>query len=79
MLGRRGLGRAWSVRSWSCLVGEVWVLRFGRYGSRSGSFFFFNMGFCFGGILVSSGQWWHGGHGGGAVVVTGKWRRGDGG
>ena len=67
----------------SCLVGEVWVLRFGRHGSRSGFFFFFffffNIGFCFGGILVSCGQWWHGGHGGGAVVVTGKWRRGDGG
>ena len=23
-------------------------------------FFFFNMGFCFAGILVSSGQWWLG-------------------
>ena len=23
-------------------------------------FIFFNMGFCFGGILVSSGQWWLG-------------------
>ena len=34
-------------------------------------FFKFNMGFCFGGILVGSGQWWRGGHGGGAVVVTG--------
>ena len=25
-----------------------------------GFFFFFNMGFCFDGILVSSGQWWLG-------------------
>ena len=49
--------------------------------SRSGFFFFFffkfNMGFCFGGILVGSGQWRRGGHGGGAVVVTGQWRHGD--
>ena len=29
------------------------------------------MSFCSSGILVGSGQWWHGGHGGGAVVVTG--------
>ena len=35
------------------------------------------MGFCSGGILVSNGQWWHGGHGGGAVVVVGQWRRDD--
>ena len=40
-------------------------------------FFKFNMGFCFGGILVGSGQWRRGGHGGGAVVVTGQWRHGD--
>ena len=38
---------------------------------------FFNMGFCSGGILVSSGQWWRGGHVGGAVVMTGQWRYGD--
>ena len=77
LLGRRGLCRAWSARSWFCvLVSEVWVLRFGRRGSRSGFFFFFflNMGFCSGGILVGSGQWWHGGS---AVVMTGQWRRGD--
>ena len=42
----------------------------------SAVFFFFNM-FCFGGILVGSGQWWCGGHGGGAVVVVGQWRRDD--
>ena len=35
-------------------------------------FFFFNIGFCSDGILVGSGQWWCGGHGGGAVVVTGQ-------
>ena len=40
-------------------------------------FLFFNIGFCSGGILVGSGQWWHGGHGGGVVVVTGQWRRSD--
>ena len=34
-------------------------------------FFFFNMGFC------SGGQWWRGGHGGGAMVVTGQWRCSD--
>ena len=34
------------------------------------------MGFCFGGILVGSGQWWRGGYGGGVVVVTGQWRHG---
>ena len=71
-LNRRGWGavfdhgllcRAWSARSRSCLVGEVWVLRFGWRGSKSGFFFFFNMGFCSGGILVGSGQWWRGGHG----------------
>ena len=28
-------------------------------------------------VSVGSGQWWHGGHGGGAVVVTGQWRSGD--
>ena len=30
-------------------------------------FFFFNMSFCSGGILVGSGRWWCCGHGGGAV------------
>ena len=39
--------------------------------------YFLNMVFCSSGILVSSGQWWHGGHGGGAVVVTKQWRRSD--
>ena len=29
-------------------------------GSFGFFFFFFNMGFCSGGILVSSGQWWLG-------------------
>ena len=33
--------------------------------------FIYNMGFCFG------GQWWRGGHGGGAMVVTGQWRCSD--
>ena len=41
----------------------AWVTKWG--------FFFFNMGFCFGEILVGSEQWWCGGHGGGAMVVTG--------
>ena len=40
-------------------------------------FFIFNLSFCFGGILVGNGQWWRGGHGGGAVVVTGQWKCGD--
>ena len=31
---------AWSARSRSCLVSEVWVLNFGRRGSRSGFLFF---------------------------------------
>ena len=39
--------------------------------------FIFNMGFCSGGILVGSRQWWRDGHGGGVVVVIGQWRRGD--
>ena len=43
----------------------------------SDGFFFFNMGFCSGGILVGSGQWWRGGRGGGVVVVTRQWRRRD--
>ena len=30
----------------------------------------FNLGFCSGGFLVGSGQWWCGRHGGGVVVVT---------
>ena len=82
------LCRAWSARSGSCLVEEVFVvlgwrgLGFAYWSVRSGfcvlvgmghgvGFFliiFFNMGFCFGGILVGSGQWWRGGS---AVVVTG--------
>ena len=71
VLGRRGLGLAWSKRSLSCLVGEVLVLRIGRRGLGSvfwsawvteWVFFFFffflflNMGFCSGGILVGSGS-----------------------
>ena len=40
-------------------------------------FIFFNMGFCSSGILVDSGQWWRGGHGGGTVVVTKQWRCSD--
>ena len=80
MLGRRGLGLAWSKRSFSCLVGEVLVLRIGQRGLGSAFwsawvtkwvfffFFFLNMGFCSGEILVASGQWWRGGS---AVVVTG--------
>ena len=35
------------------------------------------MRFYSGGILVGSGQWWRGGHGGGAMVVIGQSRRGD--
>ena len=68
VLGRRGLGFAyWSARSGFCVLVGV--------GHEVGFFFFFlNMGFCSGGILVGSGQWWHGGS---AVVVTGQWRRGD--
>ena len=76
------LCRAWSARSGSCLVEEVfvvlgwrglgsayWSVRSGfcvlvGMGHEVGFFFFFlNMGFCFGGILVSSGsvvevRWW---------------------
>ena len=69
VLGRRGLGFAyWSARSGFCVLVGV--------GHEVGFFFFFflNMGFCSGGILVGSGQWWHGGS---AVVMTGQWRRGD--
>ena len=73
--GSNGFDKGLNWRGWvavSCLVGEVWVLCFGRHWSRSGFFFFFfNMSFCSSGILVGSGQWWRGGHGGGAVVVTG--------
>ena len=32
----------------------------GSSGFPMSFFFFFNMGFCFGEILVSSGQWWLG-------------------
>ena len=68
------LCRAWSARFGFCVLVGM--------GHEVGFFlfiYFLNMVFCSGGILVSCGQWWHGGHGGGAVVVTGKWRRGDGG
>ena len=64
MLGWRGLGFAyWSVRSGFCVLVGM--------GHGVGFFLiiFFNMGFCFGGILVGSGQWWRGGS---AVVVTGQ-------
>ncbi|KAK7857254.1 pentatricopeptide repeat-containing protein [Quercus suber] len=54
-----------------CDVGLVEVLLNNCLGFDSGLFIYFNMGFCSGGILVGSGQWWHGGHGEGAVVVTG--------
>ena len=58
------LCRAWSARSGFCVLVGM--------GHGVGFFFFlFNMSFCSSGILVGSGQWWHGGHGGGAVVVTG--------
>ena len=73
VLGRRGLGLAWSARSLSCLVGEVLVLRIGRQGLGSAFwsawvtewvffFFFLNMGF-----------WWAMGNGDvvGVLVVTG--------
>ena len=69
MLGWRGLGSAyWSARSGFCFLVGV--------GHGVGFFFLLllNMGFCSGGILVGSGQWWHGG---GVVVVTGQWRCGD--
>ena len=39
-----------SPHGWLVLLGFRWVF----------FFFFFNMGFCSGGILVSSGQWWLG-------------------
>ena len=56
------LGFCWRVQC--CLV---FVVTLG---------FFYNMGFCFGEILVGSGQWWRGGHGGGTVTeVEGRWRR----
>ena len=62
-----------------CLVGEVKVV-LGQRGLgftfwsawvTEWVFIFFNMGFCSGGILVGSGQWWRSGHGGGTVVVIG--------
>ena len=63
VLGRRGLGSAyWSARSGFCVLVGV---------GHGVGFFFFNMGFCFSGILVGSGQWWRGGS---TVVVTGQWR-----
>ena len=68
LLGRRGLCRAWSARSWFCvLVGEVWVLLFGWCGSRSGFFFVVvKYGFLF--RWDFGGQW--------AVVAW--WKRGGG-
>ena len=63
-----GGDRCGSPHGWLVLLGSAFPMFF---------FFFFNMGFCSGGILVGSGQWWRGGHGGGVVVVTGQWRRGD--
>ena len=42
-------------------VGSVrWVFFFFPSVVTLGFFFIFNMGFCFAGILVSSGQWWLG-------------------
>ena len=55
----------------------AWLAGSSGFCLSDGFFFFFNMGFCSGGILVGSWQWWCGGHGGGAVVVTRQWRRGD--
>ena len=48
--GSDGFDKGLNRRGWvavSCLVGEVWVLRFGRHGSRSGFFFFFFFFFFF--------------------------------
>ena len=47
-----------------CVYGFVvvglWLKWLVLLGFRCVFFFFFNMGFCFGEILVSSGQWWLG-------------------
>ena len=78
MLGRRGLGLAWSKRSFSCLVGEVLVLRIGQRGLGSAFwsawvtkwvffFFFFKYGFLF--RWNFGGQW--------AVVAWWKCGGGD--
>ena len=79
VLGRRGLGLAWSKRSLSCLVGEVLVLRIGRRGLGSVFwsawvtewvffffFFFFKYGFFF--RWDFGGQW----------PVVAWWKRGGG-
>ena len=80
-----GLVRSWRDRRgsrWWVWWRSTWVTA-GLAGSSGFClsdgffFFFFNIGFCSGGILVGSRQWWCGGHGGGAVVVTRQWRRGD--
>ena len=48
-----GFGGDWrgSRHGWLVLLGFRWVFIY---------FYFINMGFCSGGILVSSGQWWLG-------------------
>ena len=43
-----------------CVCGFVVAEVAGSSGFPMSFFFFFNMGFCFGEILVSSGQWWLG-------------------
>ena len=45
-----GGDRRGSLHGWLVLLGFAFPM----------VFFFFNMGFCSGGILVSSGQWWLG-------------------
>ena len=61
-----GFGGNWrgSPHGWLVLLGSAFPMGF--------FFFFFNMCFCSSGILVGSGQWRCGGHGGGAMVVTGQ-------
>ena len=60
----------WILHGWTLVLLSSMLLYIYIY-------IYYNMGFCSNGILVGSGQWWHGGHGGGAVVVTRQWRRGD--
>ena len=54
-----------SPYGWLVLLGFAFPMGFILF------YFIFNMGFC------SGGQWWRGGHGGGAMVVTGQWRCSD--
>ena len=87
------LCRAWSARSWSCLVEEVFVvlgrrgLGFAYWSARSGFSVLVGVGHGVGFIFFFKyGFFFSGGisvgsgqwwHGGSAVVVTGQWRRCD--